>query len=284
MAAKRREEPPAELKIARADAAQKISERIQKGKALLEIEVQTWDQFKAAQEEYYKWTAYNTELLTRIFSNDTLASEYSFWGIACGTPEYLPKAVGELHEDIRSRIHRLESILERLELIEEPNAISSASRDVRLVAVGKKVFIVHGRDEAAEEAVARFISQMGLSPVILHEEPNKGRTIIEKFEQHADVSFAVVLLTADDVGAEKSVPDSLRPRPRQNVVFELGYFVGKLGRGKVCALRDEISDMELLSDYHGVLFVTRDGPGAWRLQLARELKAAGFEVDLNKCM
>jgi predicted nucleotide-binding protein len=107
-----------------------------------------------------------------------------------------------------------------------------------------------------------------------------GRTIIEEFEHHAAVGFAVVLLTPDDVGAPKADPTTLKPRPRQNVVFELGYFKA-LGHGRVRALVSRGVDMEIFSDYSGVPTIRLDSTGAWPLQLARELKAAGLPVDLN---
>jgi predicted nucleotide-binding protein len=99
-----------------------------------------------------------------------------------------------------------------------------------------------------KESVARFLEKLDLRPIILHEQPNKGRTVIEKFEAHSDVGFAVVLLTPDDVGGLASSPDKLSRRARQNVILELGYFIGKLGRAKVCALYKE--GVEIPSDIH----------------------------------
>ncbi|MEE8356570.1 MAG: nucleotide-binding protein, partial [Anaerolineales bacterium] len=99
----------------------------------------------------------------------------------------------------------------------------------------KKIFIVHGRDEEAKDSLARFLEKLGLEVIILHEQPNQGRTIIEKFEDYSDVGFAVVLLTPDDIGGRANDLELL-PRARQNVVFELGFFIGALGRERVCAL------------------------------------------------
>lgn len=145
----------------------------------------------------------------------------------------------------------------------------------------KRVFIVHGHDAALKTSVARFLSRMGLDPVILHEEPNRGRTIIEKFIEHSDVGFAVVLLTPDDKGGvAASTLDKQRFRARQNVVLELGFFLGKLGRERVAAIYD--SQVEMPSDYTGVLFIEHDNAGIWQLALAKEIKASGIEVDLNK--
>lgn len=147
----------------------------------------------------------------------------------------------------------------------------------------KRVFLVHGHDEGAREKVARYLEKLDLEPIILHEQPNKGRTIIEKFTEYADVAYAVVLITADDIGGPKGTnADNLTARARQNVIFELGYFLGALGRDHVCALHQ--TGVEILSDYSGVVYVTLDAANAWRLDLAREMKAAGLPVDMNKAI
>jgi predicted nucleotide-binding protein len=116
--------------------------------------------------------------------------------------------------------------------------------------------------------------------VILHERPDKGRTIIEKFEDYSDVQFAAVLLTPDDMGKARD-DDNLKPRARQNVIFELGFFIGKLGRENVCALHK--GDVEILSDYQGVVWKSMEGDG-WRFELAKELRAAGFDIDANRLL
>lgn len=144
----------------------------------------------------------------------------------------------------------------------------------------RDVFIVHGHDHTALHHVARVISQLRLSPIILSEEPSGGKTIIEKLEQHAQAGFAVVLLTPDDFGYAAADGDAkLKPRARQNVILELGYFVGRLGRNRVCALvRGEV---EIPSDWHGVIYHPLDAGQGWQLILAKEIKAAGFDIDLN---
>ena len=157
---------------------------------------------------------------------------------------------------------------------------ATGNRTNERVELSRRAFIVHGHDEGARESVARFLERLGLEPVILHEQANRGRTIIEKFEAHKDVGFAVVLLTPDDEGCEKGgVP---RPRSRQNVVLELGYFVGVLGRDRVCALRR--GEVEIPSDFTGVVYVPFDESDGWKQALGRELEAAGFEVDWKKAM
>ena len=160
--------------------------------------------------------------------------------------------------------------------------------DPRMAAVPRSVFVVHGHEDASRESVARFLESVDLKPIILHEQAGKGRAIIEKFEDHSNVEFAVVLLTPDDVGcvSKDDVGDvkklELKPRARQNVVLELGYFVGSLGRERVCALKK--GDVEIPSDYLGVQYTELDDAGAWRQALAKELEAAGIQIDWNKVM
>lgn len=145
------------------------------------------------------------------------------------------------------------------------------------------VFIVHGHDHGLKETVARLIERLGYSPVILHEKPNRGRTIIEKFEQEADASFAVVLLTPDDEGRERATSGEVATRARQNVVWEFGYFTGALGRGRVVALLTD-TELERPSDVQGVIYVpvrAVEDPG-WRVDLAKEMRAAGLKIDMNR--
>lgn len=147
------------------------------------------------------------------------------------------------------------------------------------IANSKKVFIVHGHNDVNKKAAALLVNQLELEPIILDEQANKGRTIIEKFEEHSDVAFAIVLLTADDEGKACNEA-TLNPRARQNVIFELGFFVGKLGRERVCTLYEE--GVEIPSDFTGVVYVLLDKHCAWKTELAKEMQAAGLPVDLNK--
>jgi len=169
----------------------------------------------------------------------------------------------------------LDSIKSEIELYSKDDSdISVKSRKAK----SSKIFIVHGHNDAMKLAAARVITQLGLSPVILHEQPNKGRTIIEKFERLSkDISFAVVLLSADDIMHDG------RYRARQNVIFELGYFIANLGRDNVIALYDVSNgEIEIPSDITGVLYESYDKPdGSWRFELVQELQAAGFKVDAN---
>jgi len=143
-----------------------------------------------------------------------------------------------------------------------------------------RIFVVHGHDNAMKESVARTITQLKLEPLILHERPDRGRTIIEKFEEEAsDVGFAVVLLSSDDEGSKRG--EKPRPRARQNVVFELGFFYGKLGRSRVVAIYREEEGFDLPSDIFGIIYVPYDKGGAWRMKLCQELRASGYDVSAD---
>ncbi len=160
------------------------------------------------------------------------------------------------------------------------SAVVRATEEISNALSTDAVFIVHGHDEAIREKVARFVERLGLTAIILHEQPNQGRTLIEKFISHSQVAFAVVLLTPDDIGGSKTANSKeYLPRARQNVVFELGYFVGLLGRDRVCALC--VPTVDLPSDYVGTVYVKLDPDGAWKLSLAREMKSAGLNVSLD---
>lgn len=162
----------------------------------------------------------------------------------------------------------------------EQNAQQSTSSLVEPTDFGR-VFIVHGHDEASRETVARFIVSIGLEPVILHEQANRGMTIIEKLIANGNVGYAIVLLTPDDLGRSIAEDDD-NPRARQNVILELGYFLGRLGRERVMALLK--GSVEIPSDYMGVLYEPYDDGGGWRQKLARELQTAGYEIDWNAVM
>lgn len=141
-----------------------------------------------------------------------------------------------------------------------------------------RVFIVHGHDEGPREMVARLVTKLGLDPVILHEQVSRGMTVPEKLDAFGNVGYAVVVLTPDDVGRRASESNE-NPRARQNVILELGYFVGRLGRERVTALKK--GDVEIPSDYLGVVYTPFDEGGAWRLKVAQELRSSGYEIDLN---
>jgi predicted nucleotide-binding protein len=143
----------------------------------------------------------------------------------------------------------------------------------------KKIFIVHGHDEQMMIAVESFMKILDFTPIILNKQVNQGKTVIEKLESYSDVGFTVVLLSPCDFGKSKN-EDALKPRARQNVIFELGYFIGKYGRERTCVLiKDEVEEP---SDISGIVYIPFDKYDGWHKHLAKEMKSLGYTVDLNK--
>jgi predicted nucleotide-binding protein len=215
------------------------------------------------------------------FSNPQLL-QGQFYGRGYGDPEpdytenYIA-GIKKMQVDLQGLIDKLEEQKEEIgdNLLVTPSLMPTVEK-----ALTRDVFIVHGHDEAAKLQVARFLERLDLKPIILHEQANYGSsTIIEKLERHSGVAFAVVLLTPDDMGAAKDNPQALKPRARQNVILELGYFLAKLGRNKVCPLYKE--GVELPSDFSGVTYTLLDHHDGWQLKLARELKIIWSDIDLN---
>lgn len=192
-------------------------------------------------------------------------------------PPYRQSVVPMLNDSIDEAIGVFEANIDIFKE-KEPDMQNPVSK----LNKSNRIFIVHGRNNELKETCARFLEKLNLIPVILHEQTNKGKTIIEKFEEYSDVGFAIVLMTPDDAGYFADDKENSKFRARQNVVFELGYFIGKLGRMNVAAIVK--GDIELPTDINGVVYIGVDNGDTWKLLLAKEIKASGFNIDLNKLL
>jgi predicted nucleotide-binding protein len=169
---------------------------------------------------------------------------------------------------------------------EEPSLDSSKNK----FEFSNKIFIVHGHDELSKEQLARFLTKIGLDPIILHEQPNHGRTLIEKFEEEChDVGYAFVIMTADDVGMDIESYEKMKTgdpkyglclRARQNVLFELGFFFAKLGRNRVCCLLKK--NIEKPADIEGIVYIPfKEKVDEKFMDIVRELQPS-YKLDLSK--
>ena len=208
---------------------------------------------------------------TRYFDKWGYSEDQWFW-----QKEQLLAVLGSIEDDIEMTELNIESkdntvSIRGTSLLRKNNASQSS-----------RIFVVHGQDNEMKQSVARLLERLGLEPIILHEQPSRGKTLIEKFLDYADVGFAIILLSPDDLGRLRSLPnDNLRPRARQNVIFELGFFIGRLGRERSFTLYREEKDFEFPSDYAGVLYVPFDAQSHWQVNLVRELKLNGYKVSLD---
>ena len=284
-----------ELKMGRDDARDRLLSRVSAGEQIVVRLIGSFSkansasygdkrsEFDFATEEHSKWVSYTGELLRRMFTKLEYKTEFDLVSTELHVHgQSVDENAVNLVKLIDAQVQKLKSILNRLELLDDPTRIVPGAP---LANDEQRVFIVHGHDLGAQQAVTRFIERCKIRPIILADQPDGGDTIIEKFLREASkASFAIVLLTADDTGQALSETGKVTPktRARQNVILELGYFVGFLGRKRVCALKK--GDIELPSDYVGVVYTDMDLADGWKMRLARELKFAGFEVDLNEAL
>lgn len=280
-----------ELKLSRDAARQQIEDRMQKGRELRQRQVASYPDYEELSNDYSKWTKFNDLMLKNMFTTDEIENEYSRWygGIISMGERSLGQKIKELYGDIEDKIHRLDSICDRLELVPlAASAVAEAaqvpSRHQGNAAASRKVFIVHGRDEVAKTSLEVFVREIGLEPVVLHRQADEGMTIIEKFERHSDVGYAFILLTPDEVAylaEEEAKADTDRKkerRARPNVIFEFGYFVGKLGRSKVCCLYT--GGVSLPSDVSGMIYKSyTSNVEEVGYAIQKDLKAAGYKLS-----
>jgi predicted nucleotide-binding protein len=295
MASSARESADETILISRSLLDEELSARIGLGKQLTndirDADYTRWHEFF---RQYRIWDEVNETLLRRSFQTSAQRDLYlEPVDDGSDTRDLSPEGrENSLVSAIEEKARRLGSLKERLRYFNEsgelPPAQQSAIYSERNTDRSAKshpnteatdVFVVHGHNDAIKDRIARYLARItGREPIILHEQPNMGRTVIEKFEDYAEkIGFAVILLTADDKGHAITSPEA-NPRARQNVILELGFFIGTLGRSRVAVLHEEA--VELPSDISGLLYTSLGSE--WRLDLARELKASGMRVDMDK--
>lgn len=282
------QKPNVELAMPRNEAKARLQERIEKGLELKQNPVKTIESYEVLTNSYSKWNSFNSTLLKTVFTTDEMAKEYDYSAIgfmSMREPSLVEK-IAEVHKNIEKKIHRIDSIIERLELIPTlsiAKGVGHLQESSFSAPQTKKVFVVHGRDEIAKTNLEVFLHEIGLDPIVLHRQADEGMTVIEKFEKHSDVGYAFIILTPDEVAylaAEESKTDSERTkefRSRANVIFEFGYFVGKLGRSRVCCLYT--GDVTLPSDVSGMIYKRYEKSiEEVAYSVIKDLKASGYAV------
>jgi predicted nucleotide-binding protein len=274
------------LNISNQEFKQNLIERINIGEELYSRQIQNNGDYNKLESDCELWVDYNFEMLKQVFNypdNDYMDSYnhagYSFLG-QMGEVQNNP--IQTKKNLIGYKLENLKSLLNKADLIksEIPSNISVSHLGTQLSK--NEVFIVHGHDDLAKTQTARFIEKLGLKPIILHEQVNSGKTIIEKIEEYSNVGFGIVLYTPCDKGCKSGEESNLSNRARQNVVFEHGYLIGKIGRKNVCALVK--GNIETPNDISGVVYVSMDSEESWHLKIAKELKSSGYDIDLNNLL
>ncbi|WP_051756733.1 TIR domain-containing protein [Kitasatospora purpeofusca] len=265
----------------------KLGDQISKGEEIGRLPRTTAEEVQEFQSQFLNWNEYTDAILQSGFEVDgalTLAPPGEFASLdieifdlkfgAAKTAEYVNAALTAI---LPKKLRVLSSIRDRLELWQQESPASEQ------VAMGDAIFLVHGRDHQARETVRGFLGRVTSRDVIvLDEEVGRGADILGKLLDHAQkASFAVVILTGDDEGGLAGASE-VKPRARQNVILELGLFIGLLGRSRVIALYEP--GVEIPSDFLGVTYVELDSNKGWRIPLAAELRAAGIEASIDRIL
>lgn len=267
-----------ELNISNLQFKEALEARIEIGEDMLKRVINSRSEIELLIKDSNSWADYNKEYLKQSFNNPNneykrdYISSCTYWGGLVGPSHPQPEQERIV---IKNQITNLENLVTKSILFKSSAPEIIVANDIKNTS---QVFIVHGHDETAEIKTARFIERLGLTPIILHEQSSGGKTIIEKIERYSNVGFGIVLYTSCDVGGKND--SDLKARARQNVVFEHGYLIGKIGRENVCALIK--GDIELPNDISGVVYVSMDESNAWHFKIAKELINAGYKVDVNK--
>ncbi|TWP45972.1 hypothetical protein FKR81_37765 [Lentzea tibetensis] len=283
--------PNVTLAVSSEDLEPKLLGREEIGQALLDLPRTTQSEIETFKQQYFEWDDFNVALLEASFKSSgwmttTPVSDYRSVGaqiidirLTKAVPGIPADRIDAVLNDIRAKCGVLRSIANRLEVYPRDD---SDGQSESLASSGSAIFIVHGHALLLRENVRRFLERVTERQVIvLEDEANQGHDVLEKLLKSAEqAAYAVVLLTGDDEG-RKLGDGEWRPRARQNVVLELGLFLGMLGRSKVAALYE--GGVEIPSDFAGVVYISLDSEG-WKMKLATELKNAGIEVDLNKAI
>lgn len=238
----------------------------------------------STQDPQFKQWKRDVEVLLRHAFGDETTQVYDFINIrytpACySTSDNHSLWINSYQKGLSTAISTLKSICKEVEDYFTEEHLDASSNQLP-EGYSRKVFIVHGHDETLRVKLEATLTKLGFRPVVLRNQPNRFRTILEKFEDYADVGFAVILLTADDIGYDKTKQGTEKYRARQNVVLEMGYFLARLGRNRLMAIHDP--GVELPGDISGVVYTDSSNDAQWQVELVRELKAAGYDVDGNK--
>ena len=271
----KKNDKPLILKIPLEEAEELLNKKITEGSQILECPISNINQWKSAEKRYNTWNSENFELLKKLFKKNTIAKDYSSSEWTIGriliSDLKLEEKTAKLYKDIEEKINKLNSIKISLGVLESKTEETTESAK-------NKVFYVHGTDCEITMKVLAFLKDIGLEPIILKELAAAGKTLIDEVQNQSDVKYAIALLTPDNVGGVYS--EELQFRATQNVILEVGFFVGKYGRKNVSTLHHD--DIELPADYHGYEYIKIDETDDWKSTLTKELKNAGFNIDLNK--
>lgn len=256
--------------------SKELKDRIQLGNKLYSHNINSIEEIEELALDFSSWDDINRELIKYAFQepNNEHFEKYKGLNSYLGLADALNRNINTNQPKYKLNLlkKKIKNSIRFLHQLDQKLVILPSSKKISPYATLKKDytnqgFIVHGHNNALKHEVARFVEkQLKKDAIILHEQANKGKTVIEKFENYSTVDFAIALWTNDDLGKAKN-NQNLNPRARQNVIFETGFFIGKIGREKVIILHE--NDIEIPSDYSGVVYIPIEGN--WKEQLRIEV-------------
>lgn len=266
---------------------QMLENRIKIGEELFKRDILTHENFDELRKDFSNWNEYNSEYLKHAFNKDFNEYKKSYDNVnninvffIGGQKETPAQELKKFKDKIGTKLDNLKKLRLKSELLKTNTADRVVEAEIIEKLNKTEVFIVHGHDEEAKAKTARFITKLGFTPIILHEQVSSSKTVIEKIEKYTNVGFGIILYTPCDLGAKNEENPNFQNRARQNVVFEHGFLIGKIGRENVCALVK--GEVETPNDISGVVYVKMDNDSAWEIKIAKELRNSGYDVDLNK--
>ncbi|MGV0938892.1 TIR domain-containing protein [Empedobacter falsenii] len=281
------DQTPTELTTSKEEFNRVLDERIAIGDKIYNQQITTQDALKKNRDDFSNWNDYNSEYLKHAFNKEYNeykkryddAGTFSF-AIIGGRTSSPTEELKKFKDKVNSKLDNLKKLRAKTDLLKSTTQEKVVVSEKSIVLDKSQVFIVHGHDDEAKTKTARFIEKLGLKSIILHEQASGSKTVIEKIEAYSNVGFGIILYTACDIGAKAEESPKYKSRARQNVVFEHGFLIGKIGRENVCALVK--GDIETPNDISGVVYVKMDEDEAWHIKIAKELRNSGYEIDMNK--
>lgn len=235
---------------------------------------------EAFDEHYTSWQLRTEMILAQVFGHNTpIFNRYLEHKECC--------VIGNGNDEF-NRYHKciISALKAGIDTLEFDHTLITDEIDITNEKLNHDdVFIVHGHDEKMKQEVEILVTEFGLNPIVLHRQADEGMTIIEKFEKNSQVGYAIILLTPDDICYSKDqdeLTDKERSkgyRARQNVIFEFGYFIGKLGRNRVCCLYKEST--EIPTDISGLIYKkVTSSVEEIAFSLIKDLKSVGLSVNI----
>lgn len=265
--------------------ALELQERIDLGADLLRETTKSVSDYEKIKIAYNSWHDYNLELLKQSFNlpyneyRDDYEKVGSYIGMFLGGNYDLANEIKDFTEKFNTKVEFLKSLHKKNQLLKSSALDQNHTEEVESKIGKTHVFIVHGHDELVRQETARFIEHLELNPIVLHEQASSGMTVIEKIEKYSNlVAFGIILYTPCDIGSKSGHENESKFRARQNVVFEHGFLIGKIGRENVAAMVK--GDIELPNDISGVVYISMEND--WKLAIAKELRKSGYQIDMSK--